>query len=109
MNNVTLIGNLGKDPELKTTTSGKSVVSFSLATQGGGKDAPADWHTVEAWDKTAELVAQYLKKGSKCAIMGRIKYEKSEKDGVVRYFTKIVANNVEFLGGKAEAAEEDPF
>lgn len=107
MNTAIIIGNLGKDPELKTTNNGKSVVSFSVATQSG-KDAPTDWHNIEAWDKTAELVAQYLKKGSKCAVTGRIKYEKSEKDGVTRYFTKIVANNVEFLSAKQEA-DDLPF
>ncbi len=107
MNKVILLGNLGSAPELKTTPSGKSVVSFSLATQRG-KDSPTEWHKVEAWDKTAEFVNNYFTKGSKMALEGRIKYETYEKDGEKRYITKIVAENVEFAGSKPET-EEDPF
>ncbi len=108
MNSVTLIGNLGGDPESRTTQSGKTVVSVSLATQFG-KDSPTDWHKVEAWDKTGELISAYAKKGHKLAIQGCIKYEKYEKDGETKYVTKIVADRVEFLTPKAEAKEEDPF
>lgn len=111
MNKVILLGNLGTDPELKTTNSGKSVVSFSLATSAG-KDSPTEWHKIEAWDKTANFIANYFTKGSKMALEGRIKYSMSEKDGEKKYYTTIVADRVEFAGGKGDggaAAEEDPF
>lgn len=103
MNKVILVGNLGGDPEQKLTTSGKAVTSFTLATQGMGKDAPADWHKVEAWDKTAEFISKYFSKGSKMVLEGRIKYETYEKDGEKKYVTKIVADRVEFGGGDKKA------
>lgn len=110
INKVTLVGHLGKDPELRHTPAGKSVVDFTLATTFGfGDKAVTSWHNVTAWEKTADAVAAYLKKGSKVYVEGRIEYQTSEKDGVKRYFTKIVANEVKFLDSKAETAPEDPF
>lgn len=113
MNKVILIGNLGSTPEFKTLAGNNSVVSFSLATQAFGKDAPPDWHKVEAWGKTAEFVSKWFDKGSKMALEGRVKYESYEKDGEKKYVTKIVAERVEFAGSKrdggAEADEELPF
>lgn len=107
MNKVILIGNLGNDPEVKVTPSGKSVTTFSLATQYG-KDSPTQWHKIEAWEKTGELVAKFLTKGSKAAVEGRLNYTSSEKDGEKRYFIAIVAERVEFLGGK-QTEEADGF
>lgn len=106
MNKVILVGNLGGDPEMKFTSSGKGVCSFSLATQGMGKDAPADWHKVEAWEKTAEFISKYFSKGSKMVLEGRIKYETYEKDGEKRYATKIIADRVEFAGDKKAGGDD---
>lgn len=111
INKVILVGNLGKDPELRHTPAGKSVVDFTLATTSGfGDKARTDWHNVTAWEKTADAVAAYLKKGSKVYVEGRIEYQTSEKDGVKRYFTKIIAQDVRFLDSKKDGeAPEDPF
>jgi single-strand DNA-binding protein len=112
MNKVILIGNLGANPELRTTPGGKSVTTFTMATKAMVNDAEPDWHRVEAWEKTAELVAKYMKKGSKIGLEGRIKYETYEKDGETKYSTKIVADRVEFLdsaGGSKKEEEADGF
>lgn len=95
MNKVTLIGNLGKDPELKQTTGGKSVASFTLATKF--KDA-VEWHNVVVWERQAEICAEYLKKGRQVCVDGRLQTRKYEKDGQTHWRTEIVANQVIFLG-----------
>lgn len=103
MNLVTLVGRLGKDPELKTTTSDKAVANFSVATSeyGGG----TEWHNIVVWGKPAENCASYLKKGSMVGISGRITTRSYEdKEGNKKYITEIVANNVEFLSPKSEGA-----
>ena len=101
VNKVILVGNLGKDPELKTTKGGKSVVSFSLATSfGSGDKEQTEWHNIEAWDKLADNIAQYMKKGSKMYLEGRIRTDKVEGDQGVRYFTKVVAHEAKFLDSK---------
>lgn len=114
VNKVQLLGNLGNDPEIRTTPAGKTVASFSLATQTGyGDNAKTEWHSITAWEKTADAVGKFLKKGSKVFVEGRISYETSEKDGVKRYFTKIVAYDVQFLdskpkeGSKSDEVEDD--
>lgn len=100
VNKVILLGRLGKDPELRETSSGH-VCKFSLATDKGGKqrDAGPDWHNVVAFNKTAELIAKYLKKGDQCYIEGRLNYSSYEKDGEKRYFTEVVVDVVKFIGG----------
>jgi len=106
INSCHLIGRLGKDPELHNTNSGKTVCSFSLATDGYGKDAPPDWHNIVVWGKAAETCHQYLHKGSLVFVGGRIRYETYEKDGVKKYITKIIANRVEFLDPKPNSGGE---
>ena len=110
MNSVTLIGRLGKDPELRSTQTGTPVCNFSLATtrKSGGKEE-TQWHNCVAWQKTAELCSQYLKKGRQVAIQGRIDYRTWEdKEGNKRTKTEIIAEHVEFLadgsGKRQEAA-----
>ncbi len=116
LNKVQLIGNLGKDPEMRYTPSGKAVTSASLAvnrsyTNGGGeKVEETEWFNLEFWGKLAEIVNQYAAKGRKIYVEGRLKTEKYEKDGETRYFTKVICHECLFLssGGKEpEAAEED--
>lgn len=107
VNSVILVGNLGADPELAYTPSGKAVANFNLATSFGD-DSPTHWHRVKIWEKQAETVAKYLKKGSKACVEGRIEYRSyDDKDGNKRYVTEIMANRVTFLGGKTEAEADE--
>ncbi len=105
MNSVTIIGNLGKDPESRFTTSGKQVAAFSVATSykytdsAGEKREETEWHDVEVWGKQAENVTEYLTKGKKVAVVGRLKTDKwqDKQTGQERRRTKIVALTIEFL------------
>lgn len=112
VNKVILIGNLGQDPELNTTSSGIAVSNISLATSSYVKDEEkTEWHRVTVWDKTAENVAKYMKKGSKLYVEGRLQTRQYEdKDGNTRYTTEVVAEQVKFLdskgGGDAKPAAE---
>jgi len=110
VNKVILIGNLGQDPEApRKTQSGMSVLDISIATRRRGKDGndSTDWHTVTCWNKTAEIVHQYLKKGRQVYIEGRIQYDiwTDEATGKSRKKAKIVADTVQFLGSKNDAAD----
>lgn len=102
MNKVILIGNLANDVETKTTTSGKLVAQFRLATQRRYTNAQgareADFHTIICWGKTAENCARYIHKGRKVSVEGSIQYRSYDaQDGSKRYVTEIIADNVEFL------------
>lgn len=104
LNRAELIGNLTADPELRSTTSGQQVASFSIATNRswtnaqGEKQEQADYHNIVAWGKLAELCSQYLGKGRKVFVEGRLQTRDWEgQDGVKRYRTEIVANEVIFL------------
>ena len=108
VNKVILIGNLGRDPEVRSTPSGQTVASFSIATsesfndRSGARQERTDWHNIVVWGKQAELCGQYLKKGRQVYIEGRISNQQYEaKDGTgKRYRTEIVAQRVQFLGGR---------
>lgn len=113
MNRVVLIGRLTRDPELKTTTTGKQVTSFGIAVDKRMKpaDGPtADFFNVSAWGKTAEFVAVYLTKGRLVAVDGRIETRKyTDRDGNAREAFEIVAENVQGLDKpKDEAARAVP-
>ena len=98
LNKVILIGRLGRDPERKTTQSGKSVCTFTLATDTGyGDNKKTDWHNITVFDKTADNCAKYLHKGSPAYVEGRIAYDSYEKDGIKHTTTKIIANTVLFI------------
>ncbi len=106
VNKVILIGNLGKDPELRYTPSGQPVASFSLATterwtdKNGQRQDRTEWHNIVVWGKLAELTNQYLKKGRSAYIEGRITSRSwDDRDGNKKYRTEIVANQIQFLGG----------
>ena len=105
MNRVTLVGNLGQDPELRYTQNQIPVVNFSVATTESRMDAhgnkvdQTEWHRVIVWNKQAENVAKYLKKGRSVLVEGKITYRKwQDKNGMDRYTTDIVAQRVLFLG-----------
>jgi single-strand DNA-binding protein len=109
MNKVLLVGNLGKDPELRATPSGKSVASFTLATNERWVDATTEerkesteWHEVEVWGRQAEAVSATMKKGKQVLVEGRIRTDKWEdkETGQPRSRKKIVADSVVFLGTK---------
>jgi single-strand DNA-binding protein len=98
MNLVVLIGNLGADPESRQTNSGKAVCNFSVATSRKvGGEEQTEWHKIVAWEKTAELCQQYLKRGRKVCVQGSLRQRSWEQDGTTRYSTEIHAFSVEFL------------
>ena len=109
VNKVILIGNLGKDPELKYgQTSGKAVCRFSLATteRYGGEDR-TEWHNVVCFDRTAEIANEYLAKGRQVYVEGRIQTRKWQgQDGQDRYTTEILVNNLTLLGGRREGGDD---
>ena len=106
VNKVILIGNLGRDPELRYTQSGQAVANFTLATtetwnkREGGREERTEWHRIVAWGRTAELCAQYLSKGRTVYVEGRLQTREWEnREGQKQRTTEIVALNVQFLGG----------
>jgi len=111
VNKVILIGNLGRDPELRYTPSGQPVANFTLATtdnytsKAGDREERTEWHRIVAWGKTAELCAQYLSKGRSVYIEGRLQTREWEnKEGQKQRTTEVVANTVQFLGPPKGAA-----
>ena len=122
LNKVQLIGNLGRDPELKYTSAGVAVATFSIATSDSWKDQEGntqertEWHNIVAWRKLAEICGEWLKKGKRVYIEGKLQTRTYEKDGVKKYMTEIVADQLIMLdgggqrptnGGEAEAPAAD--
>lgn len=114
VNKVILIGNLGKDPEVKYTPSGTPVAKFSIATNERYKDKAGEWqdrtewHNIVAWQRLAEIVGEYVKKGSKIYIEGRLQTSSWEdkQSGEKKYRTEIIAQDLVLLGGKGEGDGE---
>jgi single-strand DNA-binding protein len=114
-----VIGRLGRDPETKTTTGGQTVTKFSVATGRKYKDKSGEmveqtcWHNVVTWGKLAEICGQHLAKGRQVYVAGRSETRKYEdKEGVTKYATDLVANEVQFLGSKGDApakGDDAPF
>ncbi|MFP7722012.1 single-stranded DNA-binding protein [Lysobacter sp. A3-1-A15] len=109
INKVILVGNLGNDPEMKYTQGGMAVCTLSLATTSVRKDKDGqqiektEWHRVKLFGKLGEIAGEYLKKGRQVYIEGSIRYDKfTGQDGVEKYFTDIVADEMQMLGGGAE-------
>ncbi|HEY2208252.1 MAG TPA: single-stranded DNA-binding protein [Gaiellaceae bacterium] len=107
MNVVTLIGNLATDVELREVGPEKKVASFVLAVDRASRDGGADFVTVSAWDRQAELCAEYLGKGRRIAVDGRLKSRSWEEEGKRRSAIEVVARRVEFLGGGPRRDEEE--
>ena len=106
VNKVILIGNLGKDPEVRFTAGGRAVARFSVATSDAWTDAEGqrqertEWHNVVVWGKQAESCGQYLQKGRQVFIEGSIRYRSyDDKEGNKKYITEVNAQRVQFLGG----------
>ena len=112
LNKVTLIGNLGKDPELSYTPSGVAVAKFSVATnerwkdQEGNLQEHTEWHNIVAWRKLAEICSQYLKKGSKVYMEGKLQTRSwdDKNTGVKRYTTEIIADDLIMLDSRGGTA-----
>src|SRR5205085_1339040 len=112
VNKVILVGNLGKDPEVKYTSTGTPVAKFSVATNEGYKDKSGqwqdrtEWHSIVAWQRLAEIVGEYVKKGSKVYIEGSLRTSSWEdkQSGEKKYRTEIVAQDLVLLGGRGEGS-----
>lgn len=107
LNKVILIGNLGKDPELRKTKTGKSVANFSIATyEKQGEEKITQWHNIVAWEKTADNCAKYLAKGRQVYVEGKLQTSTYETDsGEKRMKVEVVAHNVVFLAGRDKSTE----
>lgn len=109
VNKVILVGNLGNDPDTKYTQGGMAVTRISLATtsvrndKDGNKQERTEWHRVVFFGKLGEIAGEYLRKGSQCYVEGEIRYDKyTGQDGVEKYTTDIVANEMQMLGGRGD-------
>jgi single-strand DNA-binding protein len=115
VNKVILIGNLGKDPEVKYTQAGMPVAKFTLATNDRFKDKEGnwqdrtEWHNITAFQRLAEIVGEYLKKGGKCYIEGSLRTSSwdDKETGQKKYKTEIIANDLVLLSGRGEGADDD--
>lgn len=112
VNKVMLIGNLGRDPEIRYTTSGQAVANFTLATtekytnKAGDKQEDTEWHRIVAWGRLAEICGEYLTKGRMVYIEGSIRTRSWEdKDGNTKWTTEIIARNMQMLGGQGTRSE----
>lgn len=101
INQVILMGRLTRDPETRTTTNGKTITTFSLAVDRGGQEDAADFFDITAWEKLGELVAQYLSKGRRCLVQGRLQQSSwdDKETGKKRSKVEVVATDVTFLDG----------
>jgi single-strand DNA-binding protein len=115
INKVTLVGNLGRDPEVSYTPSGMAVAKFSIATSEKWKDKNSgemqertEWHRITAFGRLGEICGEYLSKGRQVYIEGRLQTSSWEKDGVKRYSTDIIANEMKMLGSRSSADASRP-
>lgn len=115
LNKVILIGNLGRDPEVRYTPGGLAVANFSMATseswtnKEGEKETRTEWHRIVAWGKLGEICGEYLSKGKQIYIEGRIQTrEWEDKEGNKRYTTEITASQMLMLGSRESAGESRP-
>src|SRR3954469_5511375 len=113
LNQVTLMGNLTRDPELRQTPSGQNVCSFSLALNRSYKDASGEWQEatdyidIVAWGPLGERVSQYLHKGRRCLVQGRLQSRSWEQEGVKRSKVEVLANDVTFLDSRGDNGEHE--
>ncbi len=114
VNKVILIGNLGRDPEMRYFADGTAVANFSIATSEewtdkttGEKKERTEWHRIVAFRKLGEICGKYLSKGKQVYVEGKLQTRSWEKDGVTRYTTEIVANEMRMLSGKGESRDNN--
>ncbi len=109
VNKVILVGNLGRDPEVRYMPNGDAVCNFSIATTDNWKDKSGvrqektEWHNIVMYRRLAEIAGEYLKKGRPVYIEGSLQTRKWEKDGVTRYSTEIIANQMQMLGSRGDS------
>ena len=112
INKVILVGNLGKDPEVKTLESGVKRANFTLATtefykdKNGQKASLTEWHNIVCWRRLAEVAEQYLEKGERIYLEGKIRTRSWEDNGVKKYFTEVAADTFTMLGGGTKPEEQ---
>lgn len=113
LNKVILIGNLGKDPEIKYSQQGVAVCSFSIATKetwtdktSGQKQEKTEWHRITAFSKQAETIEKYLSKGSQIYLEGRLQTRQWEKDGQAHYTTEILLSTFQFIDSKKDSGRQ---
>lgn len=112
LNKVMLIGNLGRDPEVRSTPSGQPVASFSLATnrrwkdRDGNRQEQTEWHNIVVWGRQAEIAGQYLSKGRQIYVEGRLQTRSwdDKQTGEKKYRTEIVCDNFQMLGGRGDSS-----
>lgn len=114
VNKVIIIGNLGRDPEIRYSQQGLAIVNFPVATSeqwtdknSGERQEKTEWHRIIAFGKPAETLEKYLKKGSQIYIEGRLQTRTYDKEGQTHYITEIVANNFQFLGSRSDRGPGD--
>lgn len=111
LNRVEIIGNLGADPEIRSTTSGARVATLSVATnrrwtdRQGQTQEKTEWHRVICWERLAEICERFLKRGDRVYVDGSIEYRQYEQDGQTKYITEIRARDMIMLGGRGENAD----
>ncbi|MFP5405173.1 MAG: single-stranded DNA-binding protein, partial [Gammaproteobacteria bacterium] len=117
VNKVILIGNLGRDPESRSTPSGSAICNVSIATTRNWKDKASgerreetEWHRVVFFDRLAEIAGEYLRKGRSVYVEGRLKTRKwTDKDGVERYSTEVIAEEMQMLGSREGGGDEGGY
>ena len=109
INQVILMGRLTKDPEQRSTTSGKTIVSFGIAVDRGGQEDAADFFNVNAWEKLGELVMQYLSKGRRVLVQGRLRQDRwdDKESGKKQSRIEVTASDITFLDGPSAGAGSD--
>lgn len=114
VNKVIIVGTLGADPETRYTPGGTAIASIRIATNESWKDKQTgeqkertEWHRVEFFGRLAEIAGEYLKKGSQVYIEGKLRTDEYEKDGVKRWSTKIIADEMQMLGAKSEGGNRE--
>jgi len=116
VNKAIIVGRIGKAPDIRNLSGGSTVANFSVATseqwkdkQTGEKKEKTEWHNIVAFGKLAEICGEYLKKGQQIYLEGRIQTESYEKDGIMRYSTKIIASQMLMLGGRNSSSTSDSY
>ncbi|MBU6468592.1 MAG: single-stranded DNA-binding protein [Betaproteobacteria bacterium] len=115
VNKVILVGNLGRDPEVRYSSEGAAIANISVATtdvwkdKSGEKQEKTEWHRVAFFGRLAEIAGEYLKKGSQVYLEGRLQTRKwQDKDGQERYTTEVIADRMQMLGGRSMSANSEP-